>query len=148
MGCCMRKYTGSDDITGCVVADGSTAGTCVVCTDATTEPLGVAVSVDPNGNVDIAGIGDRAFVYAGAAFAADSTNFVCCDSSGHIIPRSPSVAETSGYQLGMVIRPQGLAIAQGELAEIMVNPIYMAVSAAAEEATTAEESTPAENVGG
>lgn len=147
MGCCMRKYTGSSDITGCVVADGSTAGTCVVCTGATTEPLGVAVSVDPNGNVDIAGIGDRAFVYAGAAFAADSTNFACCDSNGHIIPRSPGAAETSGFQLGMVIRPQGLAIAQGELAEIMVNPIFMAVAAAAE-TSTVEEFTPAENVGG
>ena len=129
MGCCMRKYAGSDDITGCVVCDGSTAGTCVVCTDETTEPLGVAVSVDPNGNVDIAGIGDRAFVYAGAAFAADSTNFVCCDSSGHIVPRSPSTAETSAFQLGMLIRPQGEAILQGELAEIFVNPQYMAVAA-------------------
>lgn len=132
MGCMMRKYTGTDPIVGLVVADGVTAGTCVVCTDETTEPLGVAVSVDPNGNVDIAGPGDRAFVYAGAAIAADSTNCICCNSAGQAIVRSPSTAETSAWQLGTLIRVQGAAIAQGELAEIMINPVYMAVAAAGE----------------
>lgn len=139
MGCMMRKYTGTGDIAGLIVADGSDAGTCVVCTDATTEPLGVAVSVDPNGNVDIAGPGDRAFVYAGTAIAADATNCICCNSAGKAIVRSPSTAETSGWQLGTLIRVDGAAIAQGELAEIMINPVYMAVAS-----TQVEESTQAE----
>lgn len=139
MGCMMRKYTGTDPIAGLVVADGVTAGTCVVCTDETTEPLGVAVSVDPNGNVDIAGPGDRAFVYAGSAIAADASSAVCCDSAGKIIPRSPSTAETSAWQLGTLIRVDGSAIVKDELAEIMINPVYMAVAS-----TQAEESTQAE----
>lgn len=133
MGCMMRKYTGTDPIVGLVVADGVTAGTCVVCTDETTEPLGVAVSVDPNGNVDIAGPGDRAFVYAGSAIAADATSAVCCNSAGKVVPRSPATAETSAWQLGTLIRVDGSAIVQGELAEVFVNPVYMAVAAAAGE---------------
>lgn len=147
MGCMMRKYTGTDPIAGLVVADGVTPGTCVVCTDETTEPLGVAVSVDPNGNVDIAGPGDRAFVYAGSAIAADATSAVCCNSAGKIIPRAPASAETSAWQLGTLIRVDGSAIVQGEFAEVMINPVYMAVASTQAEASTQEESTPEESGG-
>jgi len=128
MGRLMRTYSGSDSIIGHVVADGLTEGSCVICEDETTEPLGIAVNVDANGLVDIAGPGESAFVFAGAAIAVDAASAVCCDSTGCVICRNPATAETSAYQLGIMTRPQGHAVAEGELVEVQINPVYLAVA--------------------
>ena len=128
MGSISRKYSGTDPIQGLVVADGLTEGTCVAC-DASTEPLGVAVDVSPDGLVDIATNGERAFVFANAAIAADASNFVSVSSSGKAATYNPATAESSAYVLGMLVRPHGEAIAKDSLVEVAINIHYHAVAA-------------------
>ena len=129
MGLLNRVYAGTDPIKGLVVADGATAGTCVINTGSY-EPLGIAVDVAPGGRVNIASVGEKAFAYVGATIAADASNFVTWDSDGKIIPVNPATADTAQYVLGFLVRPTGNeTYAAGDLCEVVIHPFYLPIAA-------------------
>lgn len=120
MGRLSRKYSGDGSLVGLVVADGLTAGTCVAC-GASTEPLGICVGQQPDGLCNIATQGETAFAIAGAAIAADASNFLTVDSDGQVISFNPATTEDAVYQIGFCVRPDGAAVAEGELVEVAIN---------------------------
>jgi len=124
MGRASRVYSGVDNIAGLVVADGLTEGSCVVC-DGTSQPIGVAVSVAPNGLVNIAGPQEVAFVKAGAAIAFDAADTVTTTSDGTVISVNTTTNEDGVWVLGTLVRPTGAAAAEGELVEVAINPYYV-----------------------
>lgn len=128
MGRLSRKYSGDGSLVGLVVADGSTAGTCVAC-DASTEPLGICVGQQPDGLCTIATQGETAFALAGAAIATDASNFLTTDSDGAVVSFNPATTETAAYQIGFCVRPDGGAVADGELVEVAINIAYAAAVA-------------------
>lgn len=119
-----RQYSGSDSLVGLVVADGLTQGSCVACTAATTEPIGICITQSPSGECVIAGQGEHAFAYAGADIAFDASGFACVDSSGKVISFNPATAETAGFQVGNFVRPEGANVAEGALVEVAVNIVW------------------------
>lgn len=130
MGLISRQYTGSDNIQGLVVCDGATAGTCEVCTDNTTEPLGIVVDVGPNGLANIAAKGEKAFAVVGASIAADAASDVCVNSDGQIISCNPATAESSQWVHGRLVRYSGTeTYAAGDLCEVIFDPYYLIVPA-------------------
>ena len=120
MGKLSRKYSAEGSLVGLVVADGLTAGTCVAC-DGSSEPLGICVSQSPDGLCDIATQGESAFALAGAAIAADASNFATVDSNGKVISFNPATTEDAVYQLGFFVRPDGAAVVSGALVEVAIN---------------------------
>ena len=124
MGRASRVYSGTDNIAGLVVADGLTEGSCVVC-DGSSQPIGVAVSVAPNGLINIAGPQEVAFVKAGAAIAFDSADTVTTASDGTVISVNTTTNEDGVWVLGTLVRPTGASAAEGELVEVAINPYYV-----------------------
>lgn len=127
MGRLSRKNSGDGSLVGLVVADGSTAGTCVACDDSTV-PLGVCVGQQPDGLCTIATQGEVAFALAGAAIATDASNFLTVDSDGQVVSFDPSTTEDAVYQIGFLVRPDGGAAAEGELVEVAINIAYVAAA--------------------
>lgn len=124
MGKISRFYEGSGSLQGLVVADGATEGTCVAC-DGTTEPIGICVGQQLDGRCDIATQGETAFAYAGANIAFDASSFATMDSDGKVISFNPATAEAATYQIGFLTRPNGEAIAEGELVEVAINIVHL-----------------------
>ena len=120
MGKLSRNYSGEGSLVGLVVADGLTAGSCVAC-DGTSEPIGICISQAPNGLCDIATQGETAFAVAGDDIAFDSSNFATCDSNGKVITFNPATTEDAVYQIGLLTRPTGAAVAAGALVEVAIN---------------------------
>lgn len=126
MGRLSRTYAGTDNIAGLVVADGLTEGSCVVC-DGTSEPIGIAVSVQ-NGLVDIAGPQEVAFAKTGAAIPFGSALTLTIDSDGKVVTCNPVTAEASLWVIGTLVSPNGAAAVEGEFVEVAINPHYVAVA--------------------
>lgn len=153
MGVLRRKYSGTPSgIIGRVVKDGAN-GVCALAT-ASDQPLGVAVDVSPNGMVDIAGPGDRAFVVSGGTVSVGAGGvYLGADSNSKAVAVDVTSLAAACWTVGQLINPIGdTAIAADEMIEIAVNPQYHYVYTAPEsptvEESTPEESTPAEGGGG
>lgn len=129
MGLISRQYTGSDNIQGLVVCDGATAGTCEVCTDNTTEPLGIVVDVGPNGLANIAAKGEKAFAVVGAAIAATDPATFTVNSDGQVVSVDPTTLAASQFVLGNIVRYSGTeTYAAGDLCEVIFDPYYVSIA--------------------
>lgn len=129
MGLISRQYTGSDNIQGLVVCEGATAGTCEVCTDNTTEPLGIVVDVGPNGLANIAAKGEKAFAVVGAAIAATDPATFAVNSDGQVVSVDPTTLAASQFIFGNIVRYSGTeTYAAGDLCEVIFDPYYVSIA--------------------
>lgn len=155
MGVMSRTYTGSGDPVAKILIQ-STGNTCDIAT-ASDIPLGIGVSVNPDGLVNIAGPGDRAFLEAGEAINIGATSpLVGADSNGKGVIIDPSSIEAATWAIGVLVRPVANGnIVSGEMIEVQVCPQYVPAPPAStpeeptnQESPTVEESTPEESTPG
>lgn len=130
MGVMSRVYAGAGDPVGKILVQ-STGNTCDIAT-ATDIPLGIGVSVNPDGLVNIAGPGDRAFCLAGEAMNIGATSpFVGANSAGKAVAIDPETASAAQWAIGTIIRPvaNGNVVAD-EMIEIQIQPLFIAAAPA------------------
>lgn len=125
MGVMSRTYAGSGDPVAKILVQ-STGNTCDIAT-ASDIPLGIGVSVNPDGLVNIAGPGDRAFLEAGEAINIGATSpLVGADSNGKGVIIDPATIEAATWAIGVLVRPVANGnIVSGEMVEIQVFPQYI-----------------------